>query len=233
MHARSYRYVLGARIDASDRDDAAAAVIHWARRGQSKFICAANVRLLVRAHDEERFRRVVNSADLVTCNDSLVACALRLFGMESAVEVRSDELLAGVFRAATAGGISVAILAGSGSHLPSLRRTLAESVPGLEVSYLSRLPPRRMTTKEDEELIRSINGSGARILLVGGDRCAGAEWMLNHKGRIHCVMLSSGGFLRGPGSLQRLLRLRLRRRYLETTARIRFGSLVLQQLLGM
>jgi len=49
-----------------------------------------------------------------------------------------------------------------------------------------------MSTQEDDEIVKQINGSGARILFVGLGCPKQEIWMANHRGKIQAVMLGVG-----------------------------------------
>ena len=60
------RGILGTRVDAVSYAGAAERICAWAGRGESRYVCAANVHMLMEAHARPDFAEVLRDADLVT-----------------------------------------------------------------------------------------------------------------------------------------------------------------------
>ena len=94
------RAILGTRVDATTYGDAAARVLRWAARGESRSVCCANVHMVMEAHDDPAFRAVLASSDLVTADGTPLAWALRLLGVRRAPRVYGPRLMLEVCSAA-------------------------------------------------------------------------------------------------------------------------------------
>ena len=232
-HALPYRYVLGTRVDAATCAGAASVVLHWARTKQSKFVCPADVSLVMTAHDDGLFRRVVNSADLVISDGLRLAWTLRAFGIDCAMPVRASDLLARVCELAAHERIPIGLLIDDARRANALRSRLESMHPGLHIVYTERLAHSSMTAREDERQIARINDSGARILLVGGERRNEKRWMVEHKGRVKCVMLGLGRSLDAIPAIEHQSGAPKAPRDFDIKANVRFVTLVVLQWLGL
>ena len=58
--------VIGTRVDSTSYSCATEVILDWSTRQESRYVCAANVHMLMETHDSSEYRQVINSADLVT-----------------------------------------------------------------------------------------------------------------------------------------------------------------------
>ena len=86
------RSILGMRVDATSYPDAARRIMAWAKRGQSGTVFVATVNNVMEAHDDERFLRVMNEADLVTPDGMPLVWGLRWLGLAGATRVYGPDL---------------------------------------------------------------------------------------------------------------------------------------------
>lgn len=231
------RILLGTRVDATSYSDAAIRICAWAQEGESRYVCAANVHMLMEAHDEPEYRDIVNGSDLVTADGMPLVWLLRLLGVRRASRVYGPDLALAVCELAAARRIPIGLYGGAPEALATLEEALVERIPALGVVFRESPPFRDLTPEEDEATMVRIRESGARILLVGLGCPKQERWMVAHRGRFGAVMMGVGAafdFISGrkpqaPPVLQRfglewLFRLaaeprRLWRRYLKHNPR--------------
>lgn len=249
VNAATHRYILGTRVDATSYEAATQLVTGWARAGQSRYVCMANVHMVMESYDSDHFRRVVNSADMVTADGMPLVWLLRKMGVNDAARVYGPNLMLQVCAAAQDQGIPVGFYGGHADYLHSLISNMTSRFPHLKVSYAYAPPFVHLDTAQDDRVVDSIKASGARIVFVSLGCPKQERWMLQHKGRVRAVMLGvgaafdfySGRVRQAPhwiqhGGLEWLYRLsqdpkRLISRYARTNPR--FVSLVLLHGLGI
>jgi N-acetylglucosaminyldiphosphoundecaprenol N-acetyl-beta-D-mannosaminyltransferase len=242
-------FIIGLGVDRTNYQSAVQGILDWALRGESRYVCVANVHMVMEAYDDAEFRQIVNAADLVTPDGMPLVWVMRLQGLRQQERVYGPALTQFVLEAANREGIPVGFYGSTPQTLEKLKRNVQERYPSLKIAYLYAPPFRPLTTEEDEEVVRAINDSGTRILFVGLGCPKQERWMAAHKGRVQAVMLGVGAafdFLAGvkpqaPHWMQRaglewLFRLlteprRLWRRYLINNPR--FVLLVLLQWSGL
>jgi N-acetylglucosaminyldiphosphoundecaprenol N-acetyl-beta-D-mannosaminyltransferase len=144
------------------------------------------------SYDSPAFRRVMNSADLVTPDGMPLVWGLRLLGHKGATRVYGPDLVPIVLEMARSSRLSVGFYGGTPQALSRLRRVIGGRFPGLSCTYWCSPPFRALTPEEDEIVTNDINRSGARILFVGLNTPKQEYWMAAHRGRVQAVMIGVG-----------------------------------------
>ena len=204
--------ILGTRVHPSNYADATGRILGWAGRGESRYICVANVHMLMEAHDDRTFRDVVNGADFVTSDGMPLVWLLRSRGYRSADRVYGPDLTPAVCKAAAAAGIPVGFYGGEDSVRMAMAARLLEEFPTLKIAYSYSPPFRTLSVEEEAAVVSDINASGTRILFIGLGCPKQERWMARHVGRVDAVMLGVGAafdFIAGtkrkaPPVIQRL-----------------------------
>jgi len=239
--------ILGVRVDPTSYKAAAQQICAWVKGSESRYVCAANVHMIMEAYDAPDFRDIVNNADLVTPDGMPLVWMLQHQGYTNQTRVYGPDLTLKIIAAATDQNIPVGFYGGAPDTLDTMIHVFQSKYPALQVAYFYSPPFRPLTIEEDTEVVNRIKLSGARILFVGLGCPRQERWMAAHKGRISAVMLGVGAafdfhagskmqapkWMRAIG-LEWLFRLlqepqRLWRRYLIYNSR--FILLVLKQLL--
>ena len=240
------RQIIDSRIHTTTYADATPRILDWARAGESRYVIAANVHVVMEAHDQPDLQRIVNEADLATPDGMPLVWALRWLGQKGQPRVYGPELMLQVCRAAAQTGLVIGLYGSTPATLAALQDNLRQRFPTLTIGYAVAPPFGQPTPAEDETTVQAINAAGVRILLVGLGCPKQERWVGTHRGRVHAVMLAVGaafdfhaGTLRqAPAWMQRaglewLFRLgmeprRLLSRYLKHNPR--FIALILAQL---
>lgn len=188
----SHRYILGMRVDATSYADAIRKIIEWSRQGQSRYVCVANVHMVMEAHADAEFRKIVNGADLVTPDGMPLVWLLRRVGFNKQQRVYGPTLTLSLCESIEKEKIPVGFYGSSTEALEKLVSNLKDHFPGLKIDYLYSPPFRQLTETEDRRIIDDINASGARVLFVGLGCPKQEEWMADHRGHIHAVTVGVG-----------------------------------------
>jgi N-acetylglucosaminyldiphosphoundecaprenol N-acetyl-beta-D-mannosaminyltransferase len=188
-------FILGVGVDQTNYHSAVQGILDWALRGESRYVCVANVHMVMEAYDDAAFRQIVNAADLVTPDGMPLVWVMRWQGLRQQERVYGPALTQFVLEAANREGIPVGFYGSTPQTLEKLKRNVQERYPSLKIAYLYAPPFRPLTPEEDEEVVRAINDSGTRILFVGLGCPKQERWMAAHKGRVQAVMLGVGAAL--------------------------------------
>ncbi len=208
---QGHRYILGTRVDLISLKEATARVIAWASQGESRYVCAANVHMVMEAYDSPKFRAVVNQADLVTSDGMPLVWVLHRLGARMQERVYGPDLTLEIVQAAAHRDIPVGLYGGTPQASERLAQNIRKRYPGIRILYRYSPPFRPLTPEEDAEVVEEINRSKARILFVGLGCPKQERWMAEHKGRIQAVMLGVGAAFdlhaglkpRAPARMQR------------------------------
>jgi N-acetylglucosaminyldiphosphoundecaprenol N-acetyl-beta-D-mannosaminyltransferase len=241
--------ILEINVNETSYVDAITKIQRWAHQQESRYVCVANVHMLMEAHDSDKFRKVVNNADLVTPDGMPLVWMMRMRGIRSQQRVYGPTLMLCVLEHAHQKNIPVGFYGGSPEVLKKLVKHLQTRYENLNIVFLHSPPYRALDNAEDLENVMQINHSGARILFVGLGCPKQEIWMAEHRGVINSVMIGVGAAFdfhagvkpQAPGLMQRLglewlFRLvteprRLWKRYLRYNPRFIF--LAIADLLGL
>jgi N-acetylglucosaminyldiphosphoundecaprenol N-acetyl-beta-D-mannosaminyltransferase len=204
--------VLGTRVDPTTYAEATKRVIDWASNRESRYVCIANVHVVMEGYDSPAFREQVNAADLVTPDGMPLVWALRRTVNPRQTRVYGPDLMKSVIQAATKKNVAVGLLGGKPDVLDELEKRLLAQFPGIDIRYRFSPPFRPITPQEDNQIVDDINRSGAKILFVGLGCPRQEMWMAEHAGRVRAVMLGvgaafdfhAGAIKQAPGWMQNL-----------------------------
>ncbi len=161
----------------------------------SSYVCVANVHMLVEAHYDKSFARVVNGADLVTPDGKPLAWGIRLLYAKRQDRVAGMDLLPDLLQKAGEAGIPVYFCGGAPATIENTVRFVKETFPGLVLAGAYSPPFRQLTEAEEEMIINNINTSGAKMVFVALGCPKQEKWMASMKNRINACMIGIGGAL--------------------------------------
>jgi N-acetylglucosaminyldiphosphoundecaprenol N-acetyl-beta-D-mannosaminyltransferase len=183
--------ILGVRVDATSYADASARILRWAARGESRYVCCANVHVIMEAQDSPRFAEVLRDAALVTPDGMPLVWFARALGQPQA-RVYGPDLMLHVCEAAEGHGVAIGLLGADEETLDVLTRQLCARFPGLRIAYRHAPPFRPLTPEEDARIVDDCAQAEVRLLFVGLGCPKQELWMAEHVGRIDAVMLGVG-----------------------------------------
>lgn len=187
-----HRHILGMRVDATSYQDATQRVIDWAKAAESRYVCAANVHMVMEAYDQGEFSRTINNADLVTPDGKPLVQALRALGIKEASQVRGPNLTLHICEAAAKEGVAIGLYGGTPESLALFTTFLQQRYPGINIVCQISPPFRSLTAAEDAAYTQQLVESNARIVFVGIGCPKQELWMAAHHGKIPAVMLGVG-----------------------------------------
>lgn len=184
--------ILGSSICTTSYPEAVEQIIGWAAAGESRSVYAANVHMLMEAHDHLDMQVCVNTADLVTPDGMPLVWMLRAKGVKGQQRVYGPTLMLEVLRAAEKQGIPVSFLGSTNDILKALITRMLEEFPRLQITTSHALPFRNLTAVEDDDLCALVNSEGAHILFIALGCPKQERWIAAHKGKINAVMIGVG-----------------------------------------
>lgn len=245
---KDHYQILGSHIHPTSYFESTAQILAWSAELTGRYVCAANVHMVMEAFDSPDFASIINQADLVTPDGMPLVWSLRALGAHGQQRVYGPDLTLHVAQAASEGRVPVGFYGGDPATRQRMIIALQTSSPELKVAYQYSPPFRPLTSEEDNAVVSDIVASGARILFVGLGCPKQERWMFAHREKLPLVMLGVGAafdFIGGtkqqsPNWMQRiglewLFRFfqepgRLWRRYLVQNPR--FIWFIILQLLG-
>jgi N-acetylglucosaminyldiphosphoundecaprenol N-acetyl-beta-D-mannosaminyltransferase len=184
--------VLGTRVDGTSYEDATTRVLDWSHSQTPRYVCVANVHMIMESYDDPTFRNVVNGADLVTPDGMPLVWSLKRLGFWRQTRVYGPTLTLRICEAAAREAVPVGFYGGSPKALDAVTLNLSNRFPGLRIVYAFSPPFRELTPAEDTQVVQAIQQSGARVLFVGLGCPRQERWMAAHKESLPIVMLGVG-----------------------------------------
>lgn len=173
--------------------EAASVCATWAEDGGGgRFVCAANVHMVMEAWDDPAFTEVMEAADLVVCDGRPLVWATRIAGVPSARQARGVDVTDTLCRRAARRGLRVGLYGSSTAVLEGVGEALTSLHPGLDIVYVYAPPFRELTEEEDAAVVEDICAAAVEILFVGLGCPKQERWMMAHRDRLDCLMLGVG-----------------------------------------
>ncbi|NET39375.1 MAG: WecB/TagA/CpsF family glycosyltransferase [Cyanothece sp. SIO1E1] len=185
--------VVGSPVTALSREDQIKVISSWAKERLSRFVCVANVHMLMEAYWHHDLGNVLERADLVTPDGMPLVWMMRLMGARHQDRVAGMDILLGLCETASSEGTSVFFVGSRPEILERMRVRLKAEFPDLQIAEMKPLPFRPLTQLEDAALVKQINESGAGLVLVSLGCPKQEHWMAQHEGQIQAVMVGIGG----------------------------------------
>ena len=192
LHSPKTNHIFRIRVDSTSYDDATNRILNWALSGEKRYVCVANVHMVMEANKHECFREIVNKSDLVTPDGMPLVWTMRMLGFNNQSRVYGPTLTLRVCEAASTSGLPVGFYGGCPVTIRYLVQNLSYRFPSLRIGYDCSPPFRSLKAEEDKAAIQRINNSGIKILFVGLGCPKQEHWMFNHLGKINAVMIGVG-----------------------------------------
>lgn len=184
--------VLGTRVHATSYNDAVDQVGQWLVADVGRYICAANVHMVMEGRDDPSFQRIVNAADLATPDGMPLVWFLRKRGVPNQEQVKGPSLMLHLIRRASEHRWRVGLYGGDEKTLELLSARLRTDYPNLDLAYVYSPPFRALSNEEDEAIVEAIRAARVQILFVGLGCPKQERWMAEHRDRLPCVMAGVG-----------------------------------------
>lgn len=185
--------VLGVNVSRVDYEAAVEAIINAAKERRSFGATALAVHGVMEAYRDGAFAELVNRLHLITPDGQPVRWAMNLLGARELKDrVYGPTLTLKVCERAAAKELPIFLYGSTQAVLDRLSRNLKTKVPGLIVAGMQADRFREASPEEDEQDIRTINQSGARIVLVGRGCPRQEKWVAAHIGKIQAAMIAVG-----------------------------------------
>jgi len=168
-------------------------VLSLAELDQGAYVCVSNVHMCLETFDSEVFCAVVNQADLVIPDGKPLSIAQKLLGHKNAVQVRGQDIMNALCAASGEKQINIGFYGGSSDAILELvKKNLFYKFPDIRITYNFSPPFRKLSEKEDAEVVEQINTARVDVLFVGIGCPKQEYWMVGHKDELNCVMLGVG-----------------------------------------
>ena len=192
--------VLGVGVSATSYAGASAICDRWVaekRAGvagtQARFVTVTSVHGIVAAFFDQRFRGILNQADLTTPDGMPVVWAMRSFGVVGQSRVYGPDLMLTLCASAVEKRHRLFFYGARLETLQMMADKLRDRFPGIEIAGMISPPFRALTDVESEDYARQIRESGADIVFIGLSTPKQENWMIANRGRLPGLVLFGVG----------------------------------------
>ncbi len=171
------------------------AIMDYAVKRESSYVCVANVHMLLETYYSPSFKKIVNSANIITADGMPLAKSFKILYGEQQERVDGMSLLPILLKESINQSTSVFFYGGSQDMLDLTEAYLKTHYPELKIAGLFSPPFRDLTAIENESIAKMITDSGANMVCVVLGCPKQEKWMSEMKGKIPAVMIGLGGAL--------------------------------------
>jgi len=194
IHDFPPRYpVVGVLVSYATYDNVTQATIAAAQHRRSAVVAATSVHGLTLGVRDRAFGRMLNSFEIVPPDGQPVRWGLNLLHrLNLTSRVYGPQLMLEVCRAAACHGLPIYLYGGRDYVLERLARRLQTLLPRLQIAGYRSPPFRPLTREEDDNDVRAILASGARIVFVGLGCPRQEQWAHTHRDRLLIPLVCVG-----------------------------------------
>lgn len=190
--SQTYTDLIGFPVTALSLQEHIDLILEWGSRRSSKFVCVADAHLIIEVSRNVEVKKAVKMADLIPPGGMPLVWFMKIIELRSQERVSGMGLLLKLCELAPKHDVSLFLLGNVSVILERAKEKLESDFPDLNIVGMKHLPYRPLTPLEDEDLVRTINSSGAGIVLVSFSRSQQELWIAQHKGKIQAVVIGVG-----------------------------------------
>ena len=185
--------VLGVKFSAINMPEACAVIDEVIARRDKGYVCVCPVSTIMECQKDENFRRIVNSATLVTPDGMPSVWLGRMYGYKNIARVYGPDLLLAVCEMSSRKGYKNYFYGGTPEVLEKLALNLTARFPGLKICGTYAPPFRELTEAEDKKIVEEINSKSPDVIWVGLGSPKQDLWIDQHRGQINAPMMLAVG----------------------------------------
>ena len=196
--------ILGVDIAVTNMNDTVEYIEKNLENLKGNYICVSNVHTTVMAYEDEAYRNIQNGGILALPDGGPLSTISKKRGFLKAERVTGPDLMDELFKLSEKKGYKHYFYGSTEETLRTLRSTLKETYPNLNVVGMYSPPFNKKAQKEREKKINEINNLKVDFLWVGLGAPKQEEWMYIHKNKINALMIGVGaGFDYFAGNIDR------------------------------
>lgn len=184
--------ILGVNISVTNMQETVSYIEGNLERLKGNYICVSNVHTTVMSYENEMYRNIQNSGAMALPDGGPLSVVSRIRGFKEAERVTGPDLMSEIFKISEEKEYKHYFYGSTQETLDELKTKLNRKYPKLNIAGMFSPPFRKLTSEEDDEIIKSINNSKADFIWVGLGAPKQEIWMYDHKDKINGLMLGVG-----------------------------------------
>ena len=157
-----------------------------------KYVCIANVHMLVTARSDIQLFNILKNADIVTSDGMPLVWALKKQGCQNAERVAGPDLTLKLCILASEMDLPVYFFGGTEKSVKALMKCLPQKFPKLKIAGIESPP--MLPSKPDivDSVVNRIEASGAKIVFVGLGCPKQEFWMAEYSKHLPATLIGVG-----------------------------------------
>ncbi|MEM9934963.1 MAG: WecB/TagA/CpsF family glycosyltransferase [Bacteroidota bacterium] len=185
--------ILGSHISTGSYHTFVEEIVGKGKRNESSYVCVANVHMVMEAHKDGAFRKVLNEADITTPDGMPLVKGMKMLYNYEQDRVAGMDLMPSLMKEAEALSLSVYFYGSTEEVLSKITDRAGKEFPSLHIAGTYSPPFRKLSPEEEAGVIDMINEAAPHLVFVALGCPKQEKWMANHLGKIHACMLGVGG----------------------------------------
>jgi N-acetylglucosaminyldiphosphoundecaprenol N-acetyl-beta-D-mannosaminyltransferase len=186
------RSVLGSLINTGSYQQFLDEIFTLVRNKMPSYVCFANVHIVMEAHRDDAFRRVVNGASMVAPDGKPLSVFLKLAGGIQQDRVCGMDMFADILGMAEMMGKSVYFYGTTPELLDKIGIRARRQFPDLTIAGHYSPPFRELTEEEKSQIAMLISDARPDLVFVSLGCPKQEKWMAENKDRINACFLGLG-----------------------------------------
>ena len=159
---------------------------------RGRYICVSNVHTTVMSYENEKYRKIQNSAAMALPDGAPLSIHSRKKGYKNAKRVTGPDLMIEIFKISPQKKYRHFFYGSTQATLDKMKAVIEKDYPDMQIAGMYSPPFRQLTEEEDKKVIEMINNSNADFIWVGLGAPKQEFWMYNHKNKVNGVMIGVG-----------------------------------------
>jgi N-acetylglucosaminyldiphosphoundecaprenol N-acetyl-beta-D-mannosaminyltransferase len=185
--------VLGVGVSAINLSRAVSIVDGWIASGRREYVCVTGVHGVMESRRDSRIREIHNKSGLVTPDGMPLVWLLRNAGCREVGRVYGPDLMLALLERGREHGHTHFLYGSTAGTLKLLVGNLSRRIPGIRIAGTYAPPFGVISRDEDDDIVDTINRSGAKLVWVGLSTPKQEIWMAEHRSRLSANVLIGVG----------------------------------------
>jgi N-acetylglucosaminyldiphosphoundecaprenol N-acetyl-beta-D-mannosaminyltransferase len=165
----------------------------WGLQHRHAFVCFANVHMVIEAHNDPSFQKVLDEATLVLPDGKPVAMACRWLHKRKQERVSGMDFMPALLQKAHELKARIFLYGSTDDVLKKIEQRIKTNFPQAVFAGAISPPFHQLTDEEIKAHISQINESGAHFVLVALGCPKQEKWMAKNYSALNAVLLGLGG----------------------------------------
>ncbi|MCG7976924.1 MAG: WecB/TagA/CpsF family glycosyltransferase [Candidatus Thiodiazotropha taylori] len=187
-----YKYILKMRVNGVSLATVIDIIRDWSIHRASRYICVSNVHMCMETFDNEQYREVVNTADLVLADGKPLAIGLKMLGCAENEHLRGADLTRAILKDCDERREVVGLYGATEETMKGIVSLIGNNYPNIKIGCAVSPPFRQLSEEEDNKHVQMINDAHVQVLFVGLGCPKQEKWMAEHQGKVMAVMVGIG-----------------------------------------